>query len=390
MMAHDAGIAMGQGRINVKISPMQVTLIDSMGTDLSVVNAARVSFDKESYWTEVEISEEDEHGWYKEVMLELNDKDAKLIKYLATHKHTSPFNHCFATFRVKAPVFVARQLVKHKFLPWNEVSRRYVDSEPEFYVPNMWRKKAVNVKQGSSDEPVVLDFVRGKCANCGTAYTPKSPNQKFCSVNCQANKYRELRPFETKWTRWKASAKARGYEFTITEDDVAWPDVCPYLGIKLDYAASNDRQDDTCSLDRIDSTRGYVPGNVQIISSKANRLKNDASISELETFAKNVLLMHKGVIVNEDTSVLGVYQTALDAYNKALSDGCCPEQARMFLPLSTMTEWIWSGTLGAIADMCRLRLDSHSQQETRQVAEMIAAEMSKLYPVAWAALMEIK
>ena len=113
---------------------MQVDYIQHCGTDLSVVNAARVSFNKESKI--------------------IDDKDIKLIKYLANHKHTSPFNHAFLTVRVKAPIFVARQLVKHKFMPWNEVSRRYVDSEPEFYVPYDWRKKASNVKQGSSDEAV--------------------------------------------------------------------------------------------------------------------------------------------------------------------------------------------------------------------------------------------
>ena len=113
---------------------MKVDYIQHCGTDLSVVNAARVSFNKESKI--------------------IDDKDIKLIKYLANHKHTSPFNHAFLTVRVKAPIFVARQLVKHKFMPWNEVSRRYVDSDPEFYVPYDWRKRASNVKQGSSDEAV--------------------------------------------------------------------------------------------------------------------------------------------------------------------------------------------------------------------------------------------
>ena len=113
---------------------MQVDYIQHCGTDLSVVNAARVSFNKESKI--------------------IDDKDIKLIKYLSDHEHTSPFNHAFLTVRVKAPIFVARQLVKHKFMPWNEVSRRYVDSDPEFYVPYDWRKRASNVKQGSSDEAV--------------------------------------------------------------------------------------------------------------------------------------------------------------------------------------------------------------------------------------------
>jgi thymidylate synthase (FAD) len=112
---------------------MKVDLIDSMGTDLTVVNAARVSFDKTSST--------------------LDDKDIKLIKYLAKHNHWSPFSHCFVQFRVKAPIFIARQLAKHQVgLSWNEVSRRYVDSPPEFYEPETWRGKPENVKQGSDGE----------------------------------------------------------------------------------------------------------------------------------------------------------------------------------------------------------------------------------------------
>ena len=116
-----------------------------MGDDLSVVNAARVSFAKESEWE------------YTGELLnsELAEKDQKLIGYLAKHNHWTPFAHAFLSFRIKAPIFVARQLVKHQVgLAWNETSRRYVDDEPEFYLPDVWRKRAENVKQGSSDEAV--------------------------------------------------------------------------------------------------------------------------------------------------------------------------------------------------------------------------------------------
>ena len=217
---------------------MQVSLIDSMGSDLSVVNAARVSFDKQSDWA----VEQDAAG-------ELNGADMKLISYLARNGHTSPFNHAFASFRVKAPIFVARQLVKHKFLPWNEISRRYVDTSPEFYVPREWRLRAENVKQGSSDEV--------------------SPSSDY-----------------------------------------------------LTY------------------------------------------------------------------SVKQATETALSEYSYLLSMNTCPEQARMVLPQNTMTEWIWSGSLGAWADMCRLRLDPHAQIETKQIAVAIAVEMKRLFPVSWSALVE--
>lgn len=223
----------------MKVADISVEFIDHCGSDLSVVNAARVSFDKESDWLYVE----NEYG--HAYATDLGERDKKLISYLAKHKHTSPFNHCFASFRVKAPIFVARQLVKHKFLPWNEVSRRYVDSEPEFFIPDVWRKRAPNVKQGSGEvfKPLV------------------------------------------------------------------------------------------------------------------------------------------------DTPISEVTEYALAAYEDLLSAGVCPEQARMVLPQNTMTEWIWSGTLGAWADMCRLRLDSHSQSETREVAKKISKEMKALFPVSWEALL---
>lgn len=212
------------------MTKITVDLIDHMGSDLSVVNAARVSFSKTSTL---------------EPSGTLSAKDAKLIGYLARHKHKSPFNHAFASFRVKAPIFVARQLVKHEYMPWNEVSRRYVDNEPEFYVPETWRKRAADKKQGSSDE-----------------------------------------------------------------------------------------------------------------------------------FA----FVHPEVLGN-------LYGLVLHTYQEMLNSGVAPEQARMVLPQSMMTEWIWSGTLFAVAKMCGLRLKPDTQYETRIVAEEIARHMAALYPVSWAALM---
>ena len=118
---------------------MIVTLVDSMGSDLSIVNAARVSFAKESN--------------------EFSDKDEKLIKYLAKHNHWSPFGHASLQFRIKAPIFVARQLVKHQVgLVWNEVSRRYVDDEPEFFIPDQWRSRPENSKQGSGEEIIIYNI----------------------------------------------------------------------------------------------------------------------------------------------------------------------------------------------------------------------------------------
>ena len=212
---------------------IQTFYVDHMGTDLSVANAARVSFGKRS-----EMDTSDVWGPPK-----LKDKDSKLIRYLAKHKHISPFGHAFASFHVKAPVFVARQLVKHKFLRWNEISRRYVDSEPEFYQPTEWRGRSEDKKQGSDG---VVDV--GK-------------------------------------------------------------------------------------------------------------------IGDISLASKTL-------------------------YNSLLDRGVCPEQARMVLPQSMVTEWYWSGSLDAFADMCNLRCKPDTQYETQVVAGHIDSEMFKLFPVSWKALRE--
>jgi len=125
---------------------IQVHRMDSMGTDLTVVNAARVSFDK-----------------FKE---ELEYSDEKLIQYLAEHGHWSPFSHCFIQFKIDAPIFVARQLMKHTVgLGWNEVSRRYVDDNPKFYTPYEWRRRAADKKQGSMAEAVSSQDIANRIKN---------------------------------------------------------------------------------------------------------------------------------------------------------------------------------------------------------------------------------
>lgn len=123
---------------------MKASYIDHMGTDISVINAARVSFSTESEWGD--------DG-------RLKAKDVKLLKYLAKHNHWSPFAHTSVCIHLKMPFFVARQIDKHQVgFVVNEVSRRYVDFAPEFYSPNYFRKSAENVKQGSSEEEIDYDL----------------------------------------------------------------------------------------------------------------------------------------------------------------------------------------------------------------------------------------
>jgi len=215
------------------MSTIEVELLDHMGSDLTVANAARVSF----------------HKHHKS----LTQGDVGLIRYLAYHNHWTPFGHVQLQFRVKAPVFVARQLVKHQVgLVWNEVSRRYVDEPPEFYNPELWRIRAEDKKQGSSDEVLELDSLVFK-------------------------EYWELM-----------------------------------------------------------------------------------------------------------TNAAALYEHMVQEKNRA------PEQARMILPQSMMTEWYWTGSLAAFARVVNLRSTPDAQLECRLVANLIDDKINTLYDLdtSWNALKE--
>ena len=152
---------------------MKAEYVQHWGNDLIVANSARVSFDKQSDWHEEVFETDAEAMEYAEKVggtvdydhvysdrwfggfpvVHLADKDRKLINFLAREGHTSTFEHMGATLRLKVPIFIARQIQRHRTFSYNEVSRRYVDDEPEFFIPDM-RARAENVKQGSSDELV--------------------------------------------------------------------------------------------------------------------------------------------------------------------------------------------------------------------------------------------
>lgn len=129
-----------------------VEILDVFGNDLTVVNAARVSFNKESEFEPVK----DGYGAAaKLVGYKLSRKDQNLIEYLAANDHTTPFFHPQIRFRIKMPIFVVREWYRHTIgFARNEVSRRYVTYEPEFFIPDELRLKDENIKQGSCDKLV--------------------------------------------------------------------------------------------------------------------------------------------------------------------------------------------------------------------------------------------
>ena len=208
--------------------PCSVELLETFGSDLTVVNAARVSLGKH--------------------VDEFTEKDAKLIKYLAQHEHSSPFFHPQARFRLKMPIWMAREWFRHTVgFARNEVSRRYVDDLPTFFLPDELRSRAPNKKQGSKDD-----------------------------VHEQNEEIR-------KW---------------MIQD---------------------------CA-------------------------------------------------------------TAVSTYTLMLGQGVCPEQARMVLPQSMMTEFIETGSLAAYARLVKLRTSPDAQKEIRDVAEQVGNVLRDVFPVSWAAL----
>ena len=282
---------MGKEQIIVQLNPD----VPPTGSDLGIVNAARKSFGRRSEWeVYYDTGEYEEYAKYR-----LKEKDKRLLEFLArgmtaddfeeflsevchahswlddfavdpipedelpditellwtwrnTPTHDTPFNHGFFSFEIKAPIFVARHLVKHEYLIMSEYSRRYITEDVEFYEPNVWRKAAKDVKQGSSDEDVR----------------------------------------------------------------------------DMNYGSS-------------------IP----------------AEVSAFNT-------------------------DCFEFYNQLLSSKVAPEQARMVLPQSLMTSWTWSGTLGAFANMCKLRLASDTQKETTYVAEKVYEELKKQFPIAAPLLVE--
>lgn len=237
------------------MSDISVEYIAHMGTDLTPVNAARVSMNKESDWV-VEKFVND--AGFEDCRYVLSDKDIKLINYLADNQHTSCFEHQTVTLRLKVPIFIARQIHRHRTFAYNEVSRRYVKDELEFYWPEKWRKAADNVKQGSSDEAAPIMLEEGIMAN----------------------------------------------EATV------------------------------------------------------------------------------------DTDMRYDVNSVVSWYKYMVENGVAPEQARMILPQNLMTTFYMTGNLRAWQNFLRLRLDSHSQKEIRDVAKLCAAIIEPLFPVSYAALMK--
>jgi len=241
------------------------TLLNHMGTDLDVVKAAKVSFDNDEDvqplgWvndkpilspSQIGLIKYLVRGMPKDEYLDMiaNPSPESFWKFRKTPIHAAPFGHCFLSFMIEAPVFVARQMFKHEYLRASEVSRRYIKGEPVYYKPDKWSGIADNVKQGAGD---------------------------------------------------------------YLDDVGQW---------------------------------------------------------------------------NADMTYERVTDTAISAYDTLLQH-VAPEEARMVLPLCHMTRWRWSGSLDAFMNMLIMRLDPHSQSQTRLLAGLIADSVKNEFPVSYSAYVE--
>lgn len=151
---------------------------------------------------------------------------------------------------------------------------------------------------------------------------------------------------------------------------------------------SDDKADNVASLDKIIPEKGYVKGNVQIISNLANRMKSSATQEQILTFSKNAALIHGGIFVNQAPSYESFLEECEKSYYCLVKDGLAPEQARIFMPQSMMTTWIWSGSLAAFARVVKLRTDPHSQYETSLVGHGIKYHLDNLFPISTEALLK--
>lgn len=397
---------------------MKVELVDHMGNDLSPIRAAIVSngvtnldkyVDDDLRYTPAAhslinfLARGCTSGDWASVADSLVNRTAEEIEEIedvlnyVRHMppHWTPFGHTAITVYVKAPLFVARQLGKSQVgFVWNEISRRYVDSEPEFYVPDVWRKKAENIKQGSSHVKMALDGTQ-KCGYClgEMAFLREEDKKmkKFCSSKCQSNYYRKVTDSgwaKVKVSRLKQSAKRRGIKFNLTAkylESLGRPKYCKYLEVELDYSTST-LLPNSPSVNRIDNTKGYVEGNVEIISNKANTMLSDTSKEDLKVFLKNVSFENYGIFFNSATSVSSYYEEMKNLYGKLIKGGLSAEQARMFLPQSLFSEWFWTGNLYSFSKMFVSRTDPHTQKETQEVAKMIGDLIEPLFPISWKAL----
>lgn len=204
-----------------------VGMVDHMGSDLTVCNAARVSFNKESEWHYDDVAyskiQGSIPGWVKDEFRELSEKDKKLVKYLASHGHWTPFAHPQITLRIKAPVSIRTQFFKHKVgFTENEISRRYVQYEPEFYKPS-WRGKPKNgAKQGSDDFIEVTPDIQQTYDNMMSGCLMNYYHLIDCGVAPEQARFVLPQAMYTEWF-WTGSlaAYARFYK-QRSEDHAQW------------------------------------------------------------------------------------------------------------------------------------------------------------------------
>lgn len=461
----------------------KVALLGVLGSDLTVVNAARVSFDKESDYVNDGM---DKH---------LSERDEKLIKYLAEHNHWSPFSHCFLQFRIKAPIFVARQLQKHclsgdstitfigrangasnskkkvkikdlydmwsgkykyqggnkgkynvkkrNIRVYNEYTKKFelskildviyqgkkitysivadngstirATSDHLFYTNFGW-KKLKDLKVGDFlvtdiKTPIKLNNKPLRCNDSADVIARRNVQRSFCATcgSVESLEVDHIIPVNMGGTHLPENLQvlcAPCHKDKTKNEKIPQSPLIPYLTkiLKIEEFGVEDVYDLT--IDKIHNfmandvlvhncvglawneiSRRYVDNEPEYLDIRDWRKKaeNKKQGSSDELVTKYTVEGHG--YSDENKVPYDVYvdliMEANYLYSEMLEAGIAPEQARALLPQSTMTEWFWSGSLYAFARVCNLRNSPDAQKETQDVTLQIDKYCKEEFPVSW-------
>jgi thymidylate synthase (FAD) len=471
-----------------------------MGSDLTVANAARVSFDKESEWNINEYEEqylENSRTVIRQPIFSLKEGDKKLINFLARENHWTPFGHCSLQFRIKAPIFVARQLGKHQVglclsgdseITFIKKNKGVCNGTYKRTLSDIWKMWSGQIKYQSGKKGKlnisksnirVFNEETNRFEISNIINVIDSGIKKVWLVVDEFGKSikaTEDHEFLTS-NGWKALRDINIEDFLISsergesfsekenfrgdsEDVISRRNFRKSLAVKvICNSCLNEFDKSSCEVDHIKSRKNggsHLRDNLQILCKNCHKNKTlaenknsnstllpkytkviskiyigeeqcfDLTIDRIHNFIANGFVVHNcwneisrryvdsdpefyfpekwrkknpdkkqgsydddfiDLKFAEECQPKAVVNMCRELYHAMIDMEVCAEQARMILPQNMYTEWYWSGTLFAFARVCRLRLKKDTQKETRDIADQINNLAEKHFPISWKALM---
>lgn len=366
---------------DVDLIEPSIEFVDCMGDDNTVVNAARVSFGKES----------------SQYSREQNDK---LIEYLAAHKHWSPFAHPQISFRAKFGLPIARQLAKHQV---GGVINECFSDDTEVLTETGWKlwkdvqkgeKLATPSPDGSGysfEEPIELicndyegDMYHIYSRDLDMCVTPNHDQYISYYVDGAWSEYEKC-PTQEVIKLYPLAKTLELKSLGISSKELKYYEIIKYSG-KVYCAKTKTgllivrRNGKSCVSGNC--SRRYRDDNIQfenidIFRTRPKNVKQGSDINSVIDDNDQVKELYKNYLL-----------TGKKLYDYFLKCGVCPEQSRYILPQAMITEWYWTGSLYYFARVCKDRISPLAQLETRKVAEQISGYLKEKFPVSWDALMK--